>query len=97
MMIYCLYVDPLSHKTIDFFDLVDSKTLAPHLFQNKLITKDDFERVQLLSMTSRDKVTFLYFKLVCLGKYEFEVFMDCLMNATGHAGHEELHRILSPP
>ena len=62
------YIDPLCHKTIDFFQLVDSQTLVPHLHQLKLLTEDDFERVQLPNMTRSDRATFPYLKLIRLGK-----------------------------
>ena len=74
---------------------MNSESLTPHLYQNKLITKDDFERVQNQNMTSKDKVTFLYLKLVHLGEDGFKVFMYCLRNADDHAGHEELYHKLS--
>ena len=87
-------LDPLCHKTIDFFQLVDTQILVPHLYQKMLLTVDDYERVQLPTMTTSDKATFLYLKLVRLGKEEFEVFMNCLKDANDHKGHEELYHII---
>ena len=91
-----LNIDPLCHKTIDFFELVDTQTLVPHLYGKKLLTEDDFERVQLLpKMTRSDRTNFLYYKLIHLGKEQFETFMKCLMDANEHTGHKELYRRLS--
>ena len=73
---------------------MNSESLTPHLYQNELITEDDYERVQLPNMTSNDRVTFLYLKLVRLGEDGFKAFMDCLRDAKDHLGHEELYHIL---
>ena len=90
------YVDPLRRKAIDFFQLVNSQTLAIHLYQNNLITEDDFERVQLQNMTRSDRAIILYLKLIHLGKTDFEVFMNCLKDAANeHLGHKELYHKLS--
>ena len=73
---------------------MNSESLTPHLYQNELITADDFERVQSQKITNRDKVTFLYLKLIHLGEADFKTFMDCLRDANDHAGHGELYHIL---
>ena len=74
---------------------MDSITLAPHLYASHLITKDDWERVQLPTMTSGDKATFLYLKLLHLGKEELETFVNCLKDANEHPGHKRLYDKLS--
>ena len=74
---------------------MDSNTLAPHLLQNGLLTADDLERLQLSLVTRSDKVNFLLCKLLHLEKERFEVFMNCLLKANDHSGHEELYKKLS--
>ena len=90
---YC--TDPLRHRAHDFLQHVDSKILVPHIFAKNLITADDLERVQLPTMTSSDKVNFLYLKLLHLGKEGFETFMNCLKDANEHPEHDELYDKLS--
>ena len=74
---------------------MDSNTLAPHLFENGLLTADDLERLQLSLVTRSDKVNFLLCRLLYLGKEGFKVFMNCLLKANDHAGHKELYKKLS--
>lgn len=74
---------------------MDSNTLASYLDANRLLTKDDWERLQLPTMTSSDKAAFLYLKLLQLGKEEFETFMLLLKDANEHPGHKKLYNKLS--
>ena len=91
------HADPLCQYATDFMRLVDIKTLAPVLIQNKLLTLYDMEFLQLQTIIDSEKVFFIYVKLVRCGKEDYEKFMDCLKHphAMEHLGHEELHRKLS--
>ena len=93
------HADPLCQYATDFMRLVDIKTLAPVLIQNKLLTLYDMEFLQLQTIIDSEKVFFIYVKLLRCGKEDYENFMDCLKHphAIEHLGHEELHRKLSAP
>ena len=53
------HADPLCQYATDFMRLVDIKTLAPVLIQNKLLTLYDMEFLQLQTIIDSEKV-FLY-------------------------------------
>jgi len=93
----CTYIDPLRHQATDFLQLVNTQVLAPLLFQNGLLSEDDFERIDLPTMTRGDKANFLYRKLLYLNEEEFKKFLNCLRDAKEHAGHEDLYQKLSKP
>ena len=89
--------DPLRQHATDFMRLVDTKTLAPVLIQNNLLTLYDMEFLQLQKIIDSDKAYFIFVKLLRRGKKGYGEFMDCLKHphAMEHIGHEELHKILS--
>ena len=90
-----VYIGPLHHWVIDFLQVVDSDTLAPHLYPKGLLTKDDWERVGLQTMTSGDKAVFLYLNILHHGKEGCETLMNCLMEANEHRGYKELYDKIS--
>ena len=78
-------------------NLVNITTLAPVLFENDLLTSDDMEHLQLLTITDGDKINYVYVKLRRHGKEGYEKFMKCLKDphAMSHRGHIELYEKLS--
>ena len=89
--------DPIlrQHAT-DFKQLVSTEILAVVLFQNALLTQDEYEHLQL-PMTESKKVEYVYLKMVRLGEEDVKKFLSCLKDpyAMQHAGHIKLHDILS--
>ena len=94
-----MFTDPLRQHATDFMSLVDIKTLSPVLIKNNLLTSFDIEFLQLQTIIDREKVYFIYAKLLRHGKEGYEKLMKCLKDsyATQHIGHEELYQKLSAP
>ena len=78
---------------------MDVKVLANVLVKNKLLTQDDMQCLQLPTTDEIKEVdhAFVYDKMVCLGEEGYKKFLSCLMDpqASQHAGHIALHKILS--
>ena len=77
--------------------LVDIKTLAPVLIKNNLLTSFDIEFLQLQTIIDREKVYFIYVKLLRCGSEGYKKLMVCLKDSYSmeHLGHEELYQKLS--
>ena len=76
--------------------MVNITILAPVLFENDLLTSDDLEFLQLLTITDGEKIKFLYINLLRRGEEGYKKFMECLQNthAMQHDGHKELYQKL---
>lgn len=49
----------LRELTVELSDNINPNVLAPHLFQRNLLTRDEFERLSLQTMTTQDKNLFI--------------------------------------
>ena len=77
--------------------LVDTKTLSPVLNKYGLLSRHDMEFLQLQTIIDSDKVSFIYVKLLRLGKEGYEKLLLCLKDphAMQHTGHTDLYHMLS--
>ena len=61
------------------------------LFAKQLLTTDEMERINLPTMTTRDKNMFILMKLPSKGRQAFDLFMDCLKETSEeNRSHSEL-------
>ena len=73
---------------------VNMEMLTPHLIQNELITRSEYERIAGVSPWEQSQ----YFVLKVLpskGQGGFERFLKCLQEEKEHLGHQDLVQLLT--
>lgn len=81
----------LQHLTVDFVDKMDPEQMKTHLFQKRMLTRDEVEQLGLPIHTTRSKCMLILTKLPTKGAEAFERFIECLEETRGEVpGHAEL-------
>ncbi|CAI8048343.1 hypothetical protein GBAR_LOCUS26685, partial [Geodia barretti] len=66
--------EALRNQTVSLTDNMNPGLLGPYLYSKKLLTHDEFERLQLPTMTTRDRNLFILQKIPTKGSRAFDLF-----------------------
>ncbi len=78
----------------DLTSCLNVRSLLSHLYQQRLVTLDEFETLQ--NKGTRNEQNQLLLSLVPYkGEHAYERFLKCLLNDTEHSGHAHLATVLS--
>ncbi len=76
----------------DFTSCLNVRSLLSHLYEQRLVTLDEFETVQ--KGTQKEQNQSLLRILTYKGEHAYELFLKCLLNDTEHLGHAHLATVL---
>ena len=81
----------LQHLTVEFVDKMDPEEMKTHLFQKRMLTRDEVEQLGLPIHTTRSKCMLILTKLPTKGADAFDRFVECLEETADKVpGHAEL-------
>ena len=81
----------LQHLTVEFVDKMNPDEMKTHLFQKRMLTRDEVEQLGLPIHTTRSKCMLILTKLPTKGAEAFDRFVECLEEtADKEPGHAEL-------
>ena len=85
----------LQRCTVELTRDMNPKAMRTVLFAKQMLTPDEYERLCLPNMTSRDQNMFILQKVPTKGSQAFDLFIDCLQDtAEENPAHLELVRQL---
>ena len=80
---------------VDLINKMNPEDMKHPLYERKLLTPDEFERLNLPHQTTRDKNTFILLQIPKKGRDAFDLFVDCLQETAGdNPPHQELYTTL---